>query len=479
MSTAAVSSTSIFQELQSFYQTRQTDLKQLGSDIQSGNLSAAQQDFQNLAVLGENGPFANSEPFSNSTRANTFNALGEALQGGNLAQAQTAFNTLTGLPNATAPATPANPATVVDLASTQPGTASTSTATPTSSIYQQLQAYRQQRTADLTQLGQDLQAGNLSAAQTDFNTLTSLGQTGPFQNGQPFQQTNRAQDFQAIGQALQSGDVASAQTAYTALAGTFSGQSQQAQTAISAYNSAPIEIVINLGTPGASTSAGTATPSTAAASNTTASTSSTEATTPTAETTTPEIVINLGPGSGASGTSTSELVINLGQAGASSASTSSSNASTAAAPELIINLGSSQSAASSGSTTPELVINLNPANSTGTSGVSDILINSVTASSPSTSTGSAPELVINLNDNLNDNLNGANGSSSTAPNETTISLANTSSGEQLTIDGAQGQNGSSAQPVTINLNPQDTYELILNLLNPSTGTASNALSVSA
>jgi hypothetical protein len=354
MSTAAVSSTSIFQELQSFYQTQQTDLKQLGSDIQSGNLSAAQQDFKNLAVLGENGPFANSEPFSNSSRANTFNALGEALQGGNLAQAQTAFNTLTGIPNDTAPATPANPATVVDLANTQSDTASTSTATATSSIYQQLQVYRQQRSADLTQLGQDLQAANLTAAQTDFNTLTSLGQTGPFQNGQPFQQTNHAQDFQAIGQALQSGDLAAAQTAYTALAGTFSGQNQQAQTAISAYNSAPIEIVINLGAPGTIASTGTATPSSTAATQNT-----------------PEIVINLGTGSGVSGTSTPELVINLGQASASSSSTS-----TAAAPELAINLGSFQSTASSGSTTPELVVSLSPTSSSGTSGVSDILINS-------------------------------------------------------------------------------------------------------
>jgi hypothetical protein len=95
--------------------------------------------------------------------------------------------------------------------------------------------------------------------------------------------------------------------------------------------------------------------------------------------------------------------------------------------------------------------------------------------STNTSIGSsAPELLINLNHNLN----GANGSSSTASNETTISLANTSSGEQLTVGGAQGQNGSSAQAVTINLNPQDTYELILNLLTPST-TASNDLSVSA
>ena len=43
MSTAPVSSQSIYQELQTFYQDRQTDLSQLGSALQSGNLTGAQQ----------------------------------------------------------------------------------------------------------------------------------------------------------------------------------------------------------------------------------------------------------------------------------------------------------------------------------------------------------------------------------------------------------------------------------------------------
>ena len=64
MSTAAVSSLSIFQEIQSFYQNRQADLKQLGSALQSGDLNGAQQAYKAMAVLGEGGPFANSEPFS-------------------------------------------------------------------------------------------------------------------------------------------------------------------------------------------------------------------------------------------------------------------------------------------------------------------------------------------------------------------------------------------------------------------------------
>jgi hypothetical protein len=49
------------------------DLKQLGTDLQSGNLSGAQSDYQCLPALGEEGPFANSEPFSKASRAATFN----------------------------------------------------------------------------------------------------------------------------------------------------------------------------------------------------------------------------------------------------------------------------------------------------------------------------------------------------------------------------------------------------------------------
>jgi hypothetical protein len=82
MSTAAVSSPSIFQELQSFYQNRQADLNQLSSALHSGDLIGAQQAYKSLAVLGEGGPFPNSEPFGRSARAQAFDAVGEALQAG-------------------------------------------------------------------------------------------------------------------------------------------------------------------------------------------------------------------------------------------------------------------------------------------------------------------------------------------------------------------------------------------------------------
>src|ERR1035441_1373859 len=283
MSTAAVSSLSILQELQSFYQNRQADLKQLGSALQSGDLAGAQQAYQALAVLGENGPFANSEPFSKAGRAQAFDAIGQALQSGDLAGAQAAFATLTAK-HTTSP--PITPATVVSLTSTQQQNIEPLTTNNASSIYKQLQAFRQQRQADVAQLGQALQSGDLAGAQAAFDALTALGQSGPNKNGATFARADRNQDFQAIGQALQNGDLAGAQAAFASLSSTFGQQSQQAQTAISAYHAVASEIVINLG--GASSSN--------AASGST----------------TPEIVVNLGQGNGSSSASPEEVQINLG-----------------------------------------------------------------------------------------------------------------------------------------------------------------------
>jgi hypothetical protein len=309
MSTAAVSGSSIFQEIQTFYQTRQADLKQLGSDLKSGNLSGAQQDYQSLTILGEDGPFANSQPFSNSGRTQDFATIGQDLQSGDLAGAQTAFAALTGKQNAPqATAASQTNATTVTIHN------------PTS-IYEQLRAYRQQRQADVAQLGQDLQAGNLTAAQQDFNTLTALGQSGPNKNGQAFQRTDRAQDFQAIGQALQSGDLAGAQSAFTSLAATFKqGQpppppSDVGPAPLVPTISAP-EIVINLGgTSGTSAATGSATP---------------------------ELVVNLGQGNGSSSSSTEQITINL-------------NRSTSG-EQLSIDTAQGQN----GGSTEQFSINLNP-----------------------------------------------------------------------------------------------------------------------
>jgi hypothetical protein len=61
-------------------------------------------------------------------------------------------------------------------------------------------------------LGQDLQAGNLTQAQTDFVTL-SQSVTSQLASSSPF-----AKAFNAVGQALQSGDLSAAQQAFAAIA---------------------------------------------------------------------------------------------------------------------------------------------------------------------------------------------------------------------------------------------------------------------
>lgn len=84
----------------------------------------------------------------------------------------------------------------------------------------QYQAYLQQRQSDLKQLGQDLRAGDLTDAQTEFNTIQTLGQSGPF-NGDAFSLSNRQQDFNALGQELQAGNLSGAQQAFATLRDTF------------------------------------------------------------------------------------------------------------------------------------------------------------------------------------------------------------------------------------------------------------------
>ena len=133
-------------------------LSRLGSALQSGDLNGAQQAYNALAALGQSGPFASSEPFSKSSRAQAFEAVGQALQSGDLAGAQAAFATLTGK-NSSAGTSQAASSAVVNLSRAQPPSGqpiSATTAPSASSIYQQLQSYRQERNADLAQLGTDL-----------------------------------------------------------------------------------------------------------------------------------------------------------------------------------------------------------------------------------------------------------------------------------------------------------------------------------
>ena len=73
------------------------------------------------------------------------------------------------------------------------------------------QAKAQKIQSEFQELGQDLQAGNLSQAQSDFSTL-SQNISSPMQSNSALSQA-----FGALGSALQSGNLAAAQKAYTTL----------------------------------------------------------------------------------------------------------------------------------------------------------------------------------------------------------------------------------------------------------------------
>jgi len=92
MSTAAVSAS--LNHLQSYFETRNSDVQQLGQALQSGNLEQAQIAYNNITAVGQGGPFANGNAFRVPQRQQDFDAIGQALQSGNLAGAQSAFAAL-------------------------------------------------------------------------------------------------------------------------------------------------------------------------------------------------------------------------------------------------------------------------------------------------------------------------------------------------------------------------------------------------
>jgi hypothetical protein len=119
-------------------------------------------------------------------------------------------------------------------------------AVSSSTLQQQLQQYFQTRQSDLQQLSQALGSGDLSTAQTAYNNIVSLGQNGPFANGQPFWKTQRDQDLTAVGQALQNGDLTGAQQAFQQLESTFNRSSQPGNTGSGGSSTTGPEIVLNL-----------------------------------------------------------------------------------------------------------------------------------------------------------------------------------------------------------------------------------------
>jgi hypothetical protein len=159
-----------------------------------------------------------------------FQQLGQDLQSGDLTAAQTDFTSLQQL--------------VPKLASTtttSTGTASGSTATSGTTSTAQSTDPRVQAFA---QLEQDVQAGNTSAAQQDYAHIQQIFQqrahnnhrlhTGGF-NGAPGGVSTLPGGvgpvFQQLGQALQNGDLTSARLAYSSLQQDFGQASQSNSTA--------------------------------------------------------------------------------------------------------------------------------------------------------------------------------------------------------------------------------------------------------
>jgi hypothetical protein len=161
-----------------------------------------------------------------------------------------------------------------------------------SSIYQQTEQYFQTRQGDLQQLGQALGSGDLASAQTAFNNIVKLGQSGPFASGDPFSRPQREQDFAAIGQALQSGDLAGAQAAFSTLQSTFQkGTGVQNPPSAGPTSSGP-EIILNLSSNRGGTSPASSAPASSSG---------------------PEIVLNLSNGAGS--TSPEQITIDINNAG--------------------------------------------------------------------------------------------------------------------------------------------------------------------
>jgi predicted nuclease of predicted toxin-antitoxin system len=92
----------------------------------------------------------------------------------------------------------------------------------TQNIQNKMQQFRQ----EFQQLGQDLQSGNLSAAQADFATLQ---QFGPQTNSTSSSQSNNpiAQEFNQLSQDLQSGNISAAQQDYATIQQDFQNQAAQ------------------------------------------------------------------------------------------------------------------------------------------------------------------------------------------------------------------------------------------------------------
>jgi outer membrane protein assembly factor BamD (BamD/ComL family) len=134
----------------------QKEFQQLGKDLQSGNLSAAQSDFTTLQSLAPQSNSASASQ-SNNPIAQAFNQLGKDLQSGNLSAAQQDYNTIQQDFKNHAPQAQSS------------GSSSNSTASEITQL--------------LDQLGQALKSNNLTGAQSAFSSLQQQFQALAQNNG--------------------------------------------------------------------------------------------------------------------------------------------------------------------------------------------------------------------------------------------------------------------------------------------------------
>lgn len=150
MSVSGISSSNFFdygaQSIQNRRQQFRQEFQQLGQDLQSGNLSAAQADFASLQKLTPQ-TSSTSSTQSNNPVAQAFNQLAQDLQSGNVSVAQQDYTQLQ--------------RDLQSQAAQAHGHHHHHGAGSGGSGISQL----------LNQLGQALQAGNLSSAQQAYNAL--------------------------------------------------------------------------------------------------------------------------------------------------------------------------------------------------------------------------------------------------------------------------------------------------------------------
>jgi outer membrane protein assembly factor BamD (BamD/ComL family) len=164
MSVSGISSSSLYdtQTVQNNFQKAQQEFQQLGKDLQSGNLSAAQSDFTTLQnLLPQASSTTSAAAQSNNPIAQAFAQLGKDLQSGNLSAAQSDFATIQ-----------------------QDFKNQASQGTQASGGHHHHHGGGSSDVSQLfDQLGQDLQSGDLSSAQQTYGALAQQVQQSATTNG--------------------------------------------------------------------------------------------------------------------------------------------------------------------------------------------------------------------------------------------------------------------------------------------------------